>query len=99
MALVAAKSRCLRPILTFDVIDHGALFPSQERRDYQTDALAAARGREGENVFRSVVTEVIQSASALGTPAADIDAVPCGEQPGVAHVVLVCPSRGTMQFL
>src|SRR5579863_7838725 len=31
MALAAAKPRRLRPILTFDVIDHGALPPSEQR--------------------------------------------------------------------
>ena len=99
MALLAAKPRRLRPVLTFDVIDHGALFPSQQRRDHQADAFAAPRWREGENVFGTVVAEVIQSVSALRTPAADVHAVPCGQQPGVADIVLVGPSRGAMEIL
>jgi len=50
-------------------------------------------------VFRSVVGGGNSIGVRLRTPAADIDAVLCREQPGVAHVILVGPSRGTMQVL
>ena len=99
MALLAAKTRCLRPVLTLDVIDHSALFPSQQRGDHKTNAFAAPRWREGENVFGTIVTEVIQSVSAFRTPAADVDAVFGCEQPGIAHIVLVGPLRGAMEVL
>src|ERR1039458_10379754 len=99
MTLLAAKPRRLRPVLTFDVIDHGALFPSQQSWDHKTDAFAAARWCEGANVFGAVMTEVIQSVSAVMTPATDIDTVLCCEQSCIAHIVLVGPSRGTMEVL
>src|ERR1017187_6289056 len=99
MALLAAKPRRLCPVLTLDVIDHGALFPSQQRWDHKTDAFATTRWREGENVFGAIMTEVIQSVSALMTPATDVDTVLCCEQSCIAHIVLVGPSRRAVKVL
>jgi hypothetical protein len=50
-------------------------------------------------VFGTIVAEVIQSVSALGTPPADVDSVPCGEQPSVPDIVLVSPPRGAVEVL
>ena len=99
MALLAAKPRRLRPVLTLDVIDDGALVPSQQRWDHQADAFAAPRWRERENVFRAVVAEVTQPVSALRAPSTDIDASLCVQETGLADVVFVGPSRGSVQVL
>ena len=79
MALTAAKPRRLRPILTFDVIDHRALSPSQERRNHQAHAFAAPRWRERKNMLWPVVAEIAQAISAFPAPPTDVHAVLCGE--------------------
>ncbi len=70
-----AEAGSFRPILTLDVVDHGRFRPCEERRDYQTDALAAAGGREGQNMLRSVMPEVVKPPRSVVVPAAHIHAL------------------------
>src|SRR6202034_530838 len=99
VASLRAKARSLRPVLTLDVIDHGALFPCEQRWDHQADAFAAPSRRERQDVFGAFVPEVVQMAGAFGTPAADEDAMPGGQQSGVADIAFISPARGTVQVL
>src|ERR1019366_5974101 len=97
MALLAAETGRFRPVLTLDVVDHGTLFPRQQRRNHQADAFSAACWRERENVFGAVMAEVTQPVSSLRAPSADVDSVFCGEQPGVPDIVFVGPARGAVE--
>ncbi|CRX12436.1 hypothetical protein PAERUG_P64_East_of_England_6_01_14_03954 [Pseudomonas aeruginosa] len=47
------------PVLTLDVVDDGRGRPGQQRRHYQTDTFARARGREGQDVFRAFMPQVL----------------------------------------
>ena len=98
MALTAAKPRRLRPIFTFDVIDHGALAPSQQRRNHQADAFATPGWRERENVLWPVVAEIAQAMSALPAPPTDIHAVLCGEKAGIPDILFVGPPGGAVEI-
>ena len=60
MTLTGPKTGRLRPVLAFDVVDDRRLLPGQEGRNHQAYAFAAARRREGENVFRPVVPKVVK---------------------------------------
>src|SRR5471032_2411783 len=97
IALLAAETGRFRPVLTLDVIDHSTLFPRQQRRNHQADAFATACWREGENVFGTVMAEIVQPMSAFGAPAADVDAVLCSEESGVPDIVFVGPARGAVE--
>src|SRR3546814_9755255 len=47
------------PVFALDVVDDGRRGPGQQRRHHQTDTFARARGREGQDVFRAFVAQVL----------------------------------------
>ncbi|MCY1364078.1 hypothetical protein D9M69_508680 [compost metagenome] len=47
------------PVLAFDVVDDGGRRPGQQRRHHQAHTFARARGREGQDVLRAFVTQVL----------------------------------------
>ncbi|CUI93200.1 Uncharacterised protein [Achromobacter xylosoxidans] len=47
------------PVLTLDVVDDGRRGPAQQGGHYQAHALARARGREGQDVFRAFMSQVL----------------------------------------
>lgn len=47
------------PVFALDVMDHGRRGPAQQCRHHQAHALAGARWREGQNVFRPFVAQVL----------------------------------------
>src|SRR5262245_35220595 len=53
-----APSRGQGPILPFDVVHNGRAWPSQERGDHQTDALAGACWGHGQDVLGAVVPQI-----------------------------------------
>lgn len=50
-----AESRGLGPVLAFDVVDHAAFRPDEERGQNQAHAFAGARGSEGQHMSGAVV--------------------------------------------
>src|SRR3546814_15428978 len=47
------------PVFALDVVDDGRRGPGQQSRHHQTDTFARARGREGQDVFRAFVAQVL----------------------------------------
>jgi hypothetical protein len=47
------------PVLALDVVDDGGRGPAQQRGHHQAHALARARGREGQDVFRAFMAQVL----------------------------------------
>jgi hypothetical protein len=47
------------PVLALDVVDDGGRGPGKQRRHHQADAFARARGREGQDVFRAFMPQVL----------------------------------------
>ena len=62
-------------------------------------AFAAARRREGENVFRPVVAQVVKVIGGCIAPAADIDAAPGRDQSCGLNIVGICPARRAVNVL
>src|ERR1039458_5335497 len=98
MPLLATEPGRLRPVLALNVVDDGALLPSQQGWNDQADALAAARRGEGKNVLGAVVPEVVQVPGAFVVPAADVDATVCVEQSGGENVGFGGPPRRPVQI-
>src|SRR3546814_2721530 len=47
------------PVLALDVVDDGGTGPGQQRRDHEANALARARRREGHDVLRAIMAQVV----------------------------------------
>ena len=60
MTLAGPEAGRFRPVLSFDVIDDRRFLPGKEGRNHQADAFAAARRREGENMFRPIVAQIVK---------------------------------------
>src|SRR5690606_33547696 len=58
-AMLRAEARRQRPVLTLYIIDDAASRPGQQRRDYQSDPLAAAGRGEAKDVLRAVMAQII----------------------------------------
>ncbi len=52
------ESRGELPVLTLDIMDDGASWPGQQRRDDEADTLAAARRGKAQHMFWPVVSEI-----------------------------------------
>jgi len=63
MAGFYPETRGARPVLAFDVVDNGGFRPGEKRGNDQADALAASRGGECENVFGTIVAEIVEVVS------------------------------------
>src|SRR5260370_33630498 len=85
MAALRAIASSLGPVLTFDVVDHGTLTPGKQRRDDQADAFAGTRRRKRENVFGSVVAQVVQAVRPLLEESADVNALRIRHQSGFVN--------------
>src|ERR1017187_1965876 len=99
MTLTRPKASRLGPVLPFDVVDDRRFLPSQEGRNYQAYALAAACRRKGENVFRPVVSQVVQVIRGFIAPAADVYATSGGDQSCFLNVFRTCPTRRSVNVL
>ena len=97
--MLGAKTRRLRPVLTLDVVDNGAFFPSKQRGDHQPDAFASyGLARTPERV-RARCAGGNGAAPTFRAPPAHVD--PCAwlSEAGLRHIVIVGPSRGAMQVI
>ena len=99
VALLRAEAGCLGPVLALDVIDHGRFRPGQQRRNDQADTFAGTRRRERENMFGTVVPQIVKVLAAITAPCADISALPARGEPGIPDVVFIGPTRGAVQVL
>jgi len=75
MACGNAIARGPVPVLTLDVEDHRAFFPSEECRDHEADAFARTCRCEGENMLGACVFQVFKPIRFFIVPGADI--TPC----------------------
>ena len=73
---LVAESSGFGPIFPLNVVDHGAFRPGQECRNNDAHALAAPRGSKRQDVFRAVVSQVVEVLDGPFVPASDIDAPP-----------------------
>jgi len=73
------------PVLAFDVVDHDAVGPTEQGRDYQSYAFACTRRCEREYVRWCRIAEIIGLPSI--SPCANIDAALCVQQPGSADLL------------
>src|SRR5947209_801497 len=55
VAPARAETGCLRPILTFDVVDNGTLIPRKQCGYHEADALAGPRWSKRENMLWAVM--------------------------------------------
>src|SRR6267154_3509174 len=94
-----AKSRGLSPILAFDVVDHGALVPAEERGDHEARPFSAPRGSEGENVFRAVVAKVVEMLGGVVVPAADVNPGLVLQEQGRFDISLFGPTCRTVKVV
>ena len=76
-----AKASGQRPVLALDVVDNGRTRPGQQRRDDETDTLAATGGSERHDVFRAIVAEVLRAQLAQEDAAAVQETSPGDFQP------------------
>ena len=96
---LAAETRGLGPILTLNVVDHGAFRPRQECRDDDPYPFAAPCGSKREDVFRAVVPQVVEVFDGLFVPAPDIHALCRLNQIGFRDIGFRGPPRRTMKVL
>src|SRR5882672_9912971 len=73
MSGLIAKPGGLAPVLPLDVIHNSALGPCQQSGNYEPSSFAAASWGEGEDVFRTVVFQVMQVFCRLLVPATNIN--------------------------
>ena len=96
MRKARAPSRGELPAFALDVVDDGRMWPRQQRRDDEADALARARRREAHDMFRAVMAEI------MPFEAAEEDAMiadkPCGlNVPGIGPACRT-EGRGGLAF-
>ena len=96
---LAAETRGLGPILTLNVVDHGAFRPRQECRNDDAYAFAAPCGSKREDVFRAVVPQVVEVLDGLFVPASDIHALCCLHQIGFCNIGFRGPPRRSVKVL
>src|SRR4029434_4580808 len=82
----ARKPARLRPVLALDVVDHGRFRPGEQGRDDQADALTGASRRKRQDVFRTIVPEIVEAAASFLGPAAHVYALPGAQQSGLADI-------------
>jgi len=96
---LATETRGLGPILTLNVVDHGAFRPRQECRNDDPYPFAASCRSKGENVFRAVVPQVVEVFDGLFVPASDIHALLRVNQIGFRDIGFRGPPRRTVKVL
>ena len=75
MALLLAPAGRQRPVFALDVQNDGRTGPREQGGQDQAQALAGARGREAQDMFRPVVPEIPLLPGLLVPPAADVHAL------------------------
>lgn len=89
MGELCAPSGGQRPILTFDVVDDGRMWPGHQRGYDQADALAGPRRGEGHDVLRAVMAQI----GAVHQAEEDARLF---RQTGISYVFAVGPAGGAV---
>ena len=94
-----APGRGQVPKLGLLIVDDDAMGPGEKRRHHEAHALAGARGRDGGDMLRAVMAEIMQ-AFWFVAPAADINALAflplAGSKPGRLDFGLARPMGGAV---
>src|SRR5690348_10178738 len=99
MSSLIAEARGLSPVLAFDVINNRAFRPRKQGRNHKPGSFAAASWGKGENVFGTVVFQVVQVLRGLLIPSADIDSRFALQERSRLDVLLGSPAGGAMQII
>src|SRR5690606_13159884 len=99
MPAVGPEAGCLGPVLALDVVHDGRLAPCQQCWNDEADTFTGARGCKRQNVFRPVVTEVMNAGAVVRRPAADVNALRRTQKAGTPDVIFAGPPRRSMQVL
>src|SRR5215469_2846481 len=94
-----AEAGRLAPVLPFDVIHNGALRPCEQSRDNESGPFAAASWREGQDVFGTIMFQVMEAIRRVVVPAADVNAGFAFQKRSVLDVLLRSPASRAVQVV
>src|SRR5690242_18129979 len=99
VAGLVAEARGLSPVLSFDVVNNRAFRPRKQGRNHKPGSFAAASWGKGENVFGTVVFQVVQVLRGLLIPSADIDSRFALQERSRLDILLGSPAGGAVQII